>query len=175
MHRRIAPALVVEATLLVQVPEYVPVCPGGEKIHVGNLKVGPKVAHVPTVAGWASVGHPEEDAPQRPWEPGRIQHGRPQGCGLNGVAVFVAGELVKERGHGFADFPESDGVAVALVIALHLDKRVVGDGASKRNPRLNAPIPFVVAQGIVIVEEATTVLRQCPCFGGVLQVWRTPS
>lgn len=46
VHRGIAPALVVEATLLVKEGEVFAVCFAAPEVEVGNFKIGPEVAVV---------------------------------------------------------------------------------------------------------------------------------
>lgn len=144
--------LAVEATPLIQVVEVVLIPLRAEEIHVCNLEVAPVMAQAPCIAVRIAMGHPAEKTAERKRHPGRLHHGAPQTTRGHTIRLFPVRRGAEEAGARLADLPQRNRVAVHLLVLGHLDERVVRDGAGEVHIWLEPPVPFVLLEGVELVE-----------------------
>lgn len=146
VNRGITPAFVEEATGSVKVVEVVLVRLAPEEIHVGNLKITPKmtcrVALGMFIVCWSAlvIGKPVDSVilMQVVWMIGKKFDGLgPQG----------------RQGFGFVI--EHNGEAIGLVVVLHVAEYIVINVAKEVNFRFDAPVPSDIFKCRVFVKNAT--------------------
>lgn len=145
MHRRIAPALVEEASRPVQMVEVVLVRLRPPEAHVSDLKVAPEVARRVTIRVLVVLG------------PAYAVRQEAQGVLLVGVLRVLRHELDglgPQARDGLGSVVEGQGEAVGLVVVLHEAEDVVVDVAEEVDLGLDAPVVLGVLEGRVLVEEA---------------------
>jgi hypothetical protein len=134
---RITPALVEEATSLVQRREEVDVGVGAKPIQITNLKVGPEMAVVVCLTA--------------------IVTEKLHRVVLDNVLREVLGKVlgsVPKRRDGLDVLVQAEGEAVLLLVVGHVLERVVFDVAKQLYARLHAPVPLVVEHQGMAEEEA---------------------
>lgn len=140
MDGRVAPALVEESAVLVQLVEEVGVGRAAQPIEVADFKVGPEVA---VVVGFAVVVGEEGHAVVR--------------GDVFWVVLHEGLDAVPERRDRLDVFVEGEDEGVFLVVVGHELERVVVDVAVELDRGFNTPVPFVLEHERVTEEEAALV------------------
>ena len=170
-----------EATAAVHHLEEVFIRLAAEKVEAGDLEVAPEMAHVVLFAfhglrvdfGKRAVARlrAEDVFGQRLllvvfrvalgkvfgldfllWL--RLDKHLPQALGSEVVDALIGGGVAENVGNGLLQLLDSDSKTVGLVVAGHVHERIVGDVAEVLDVRLHAPVPVVLLQKLVLVEES---------------------
>lgn len=163
VNRRVAPALVEEATGTIQVLEVGLVLVTTEEVQVTNLKVGPEVAGGVAISALGMLGT------------GLVVRNPLPHVVLTQIRRVRCQELASlgpEGLDGLRGIVQIDGETVGLVVVLHIAEDVIVDVAEELDLGLDAPVIAVLLEGRVLVEHAAVpaahlVVRK---LGGVLDV-----
>lgn len=175
--RRITPPLHPKPSTAIHHLEELLVFFAPEPIQSGNLEIAPKMTHVVSLAfhglgvNFGRCFKPRIGIQHLLRKRLRfvflIQVGRlflllplwslekhfPQALGSNVVRSFVSGGVAEDIRYSLPQLLDRDSKAIRLLVSLHVNEGIISDVAKVFDLRLQSPIPFVLLEKLVLIEE----------------------